>query len=53
MGKKIEPLELAICLMALVIAAAFFGRALYEATWLPLSDNYHQCGRIFLCPAQR
>ena len=42
-----------ILMFVAVIACNIFAlRVLYEATWLPMSDNYHQCGRIFRCPAQ-
>lgn len=41
--------EMVACVLLLLFAAAFFTEALLEATVYPMMDNYHQCGRIFLC----
>lgn len=52
MGREIKLWEMALAALFCLAYCVFMGRALYEVTWLPMSENWQQCHRITLCNPQ-
>jgi hypothetical protein len=53
MGKPIKLWELSVMALLVLACFAYMARALYEVTYLPMSENWRECHRITLCNSNR